>query len=458
MGKIARIIRELREEAGDSHTLTLDIGDHIDRMRPETEGTDGLVNVAVLNATGYDAVTLGNNEGLTYTPDVLRSLYAEHAEFAVVLGNMFETSTGLIPEWAKAWQLVERDGLRIGLIGATAAFSEFYRLLGWDVRDPFPIIGEAVRQLRPQADILVLMSHLGLRSDERLAEAFPELDVILGGHSHHLFAEPLVLGNTVLGATGKFGQYVGYLDLEVEPGGQGVVLARGGVIETEGLAGDPQVEALLEGYSRLAREKLAKEVAYLDRNLQIDWHGESELGNLLASGLKRWVGAELAIVNSGQLLGALSPGPISAGDLLDLCPSPINPCRLQLTGEQIVRALEESLLPEYQDKPIFGFGFRGKVLGSLAVDGMTVEYDPQAEPYARIVSVRIGESLLQPQRRYTVASIDMFTFGIGYLSIGQGTEAEFYLPEFIRDVLKQELRDPLALKESGERRWIKRVD
>ncbi|SDC07276.1 2',3'-cyclic-nucleotide 2'-phosphodiesterase/5'-or 3'-nucleotidase, 5'-nucleotidase family [Paenibacillus sp. UNCCL117] len=454
MGKIAGIIRKLREEAGERHTLTLDIGDHIDRMRPETEGTDGGVNVAVLNATGYDAVTLGNNEGLTYTPDVLQKLYAEQAQFTVVLGNMFEASTGLVPAWAKPWHLLERGGLRIGLIGATAAFSEFYRLLGWEARDPFATIGEAVRELRPQADLLIVLSHLGLRNDERLAEVFPDIDVILGGHTHHLLSEPLIIGKTVIGATGKFGQYVGYIDLEVDTKQGTVSAAGGGVLETAGLPGDPEIEALLEGYARLAQDKLKREVAYIGMPLPIDWHGEAPLGNLLASGLKRWVGAELAIVNTGQLLAALPAGPVSAGDLLDLCPSPINPCRLKLTGEQILRALEESLLPEFQDKPIIGFGFRGKVLGSLAVAGMRVEYDPQAQPYSRIVSVYIGETPLQLQHDYSVATIDMFTFGIGYLSIGQGVEPEFYLPEFIRDVLLQELLDPEALHESEMKRWI----
>ncbi|WP_341413862.1 bifunctional UDP-sugar hydrolase/5'-nucleotidase [Paenibacillus filicis] len=456
MGKIARIVRDLREEAGASHTLTLDIGDHMDRMRPETEGTEGLANVTVLQATGYDAVTLGNNEGLTYTPDVLQRRYGEQADFAVILGNLFEASTGELPLWARPWQLFERAGLRIGLIGATAAFSDFYRLLGWDARDPFPIIGEAVRLLRPQADVIILMSHLGLRHDESLAEQFPDIDVILGGHSHHLFKEPVLAGSTLLGATGKYGQYVGYMDLEVYPGQQRVTLAGGGVVETQGVTGAPDIEALIEGCTNLARNKLSAEVAFIDRTLPVNWHGEAPLSNLLASGLKRWVGAEIGIVNTGQLLGSLPQGPITAGDLLELCPSPINPCRLHLTGEQIVRALEESLLPEYQDKTIYGFGFRGKVLGSLAVDGMRVEYDPEAPPYAKVASVQIGGHPLETDRRYLVGTLDMFTFGTGYLSIGQGTGAEFYLPEFIRDVLLQELKDPQALQDCDVNRWILR--
>lgn len=67
MERIAAMIDELRAQA-PGPTLLLDIGDHMDRSAVETEGTMGRANVDVLNLTGYDAVTIGNNEGLTFTP------------------------------------------------------------------------------------------------------------------------------------------------------------------------------------------------------------------------------------------------------------------------------------------------------------------------------------------------------------------------------------------------------
>ncbi|WP_284646825.1 metallophosphoesterase [Paenibacillus silviterrae] len=112
MPKIAAVIRRLRSEAGEEHTVTLDIGDHLDRMFPETEGTEGLANIAVLNATGYDAVTLGNNEGLTFSRSMLAKLYAE-AQFHIVASNLPETATGELPEWALPYQILTKSGIRI---------------------------------------------------------------------------------------------------------------------------------------------------------------------------------------------------------------------------------------------------------------------------------------------------------------------------------------------------------
>ncbi|AEI39747.1 bifunctional metallophosphatase/5'-nucleotidase [Paenibacillus mucilaginosus] len=455
MPSIASIIRTQRAEAGEDHTLTLDIGDHIDRVHPATEGTQGRANIAVLNAIGYDAVTLGNNEGLTLQPEILSRRYGEEAAFPVVLANMPEMASGTHPAWAVPYHIVVKSGIRVGLIGVTAPFAEFYNLLGWDVRDAVETVRRLSRELRPQVDVLVVMSHLGIRSDERMAAEIEGIDLILGGHTHHLIEEPLRIGRTAVCAAGKFGQYVGVVDLELDTASREIRKVESRVLAsvTGEEAGD--ITSLIASYSEQASRVLDREVVRLDRPLSVDWYGESQLGNVLAAGLRRRTGAEIGLVNAGQLLGGPLQGSVTAGRLLELCPSPINPCRMKLTGAQLLRALEESLLPEYMDKPLYGYGFRGKVLGTLCVDGMTIDYDPQGEPGAKIHSVFVGTEPLEPARAYTVGTIDMFTFGIGYLSISEGTERKFYLPEFLRDVLLKQLHDKAVLQDSSRLRWIR---
>ncbi|TVY07401.1 bifunctional metallophosphatase/5'-nucleotidase [Paenibacillus cremeus] len=455
MPAIASIVDSLRSEAGAERTLTLDIGDHIDRMWPATEGTRGRANIAVMNATGYDAVTIGNNEGLTYSSEVLSELYGRHAEFAVVLDNMREAQSGEVPAWAKPAHIIEKAGVRFGLIGVTARFTDFYRLLGWDIEDPFEAVRLAVEALQPQTDLIIVMSHLGLRNDERLAAEVPGIDLILGGHTHHLLEQPLLIGDTHICAAGKFGQYVGVVDVDWDPQSR---LRAGLTARVIPAAEAPQMTAvkqLIERFAGEAAEVLDQEAVRLSDAIAVDWYEESPLGNLLAAGLRRRTGAEIGLVNAGQLLKGLPAGAISAGMLLELCPSPINPCRLKLTGAQLIQALEESLLPEFQEKPIYGFGFRGKVLGSLSVDGMEIEYEPQGEPYHKVRSIRVGAEHLVPEREYTVGMIDMFTFGIGYMSLSQGTKIEYFLPEFLRDVLLRELKSPQAIVESRAKRYTK---
>ena len=77
-----------------------DIGDHVDRSHPFTEGTKGQGNIQLLNEAGYDAVTIGNNEGITMSKEALSALYKD-AKFDVILSNLFEED-GSRPEWAVA--------------------------------------------------------------------------------------------------------------------------------------------------------------------------------------------------------------------------------------------------------------------------------------------------------------------------------------------------------------------
>jgi 5'-nucleotidase len=89
----------------------------------------------------------------------------------------------------------------------------------------------------------------------------------------------------------------------------------------------------------------------------------------------------------------------------------------------------------------------------MRTDGLEVEYDLNAANDYRIKRIRVNGDLLQPDQTYRVGTIDMFTFGIGYMSLKQGDDIEFSLPEFLRDVLVKELEDPAALAKSRERHW-----
>jgi len=449
--RIATYIDDQRRAFGGSRTLVLDIGDHMDRMRPETEGSGGEVNIALLAAARYDAVTLGNNEGLTYTADVLARAY-ESAAFPVLCANLTRSGDGLPPEWLAPSRLIEKNGIRFGLIGLTAPFDEFYRLLGWRAGDPFAAAAAEAAKLRTQADVVVALSHLGLNSDKRMAAEVPGIDLILGGHTHHLLEEPLVIGTTTICAAGKFGEHIGRVEVGIGPGGR--PRFRASVIPMAAGEEQPEAAAIIGRFREAGERRLSRVVARLDSALPALAERESPLGNLLAAGLRRWTDAEIGIVNAGQLLGGLAKGDVTEAMLHALCPSPINPCRFLLPGKELRLALEESLLPEFTGKPIKGFGFRGSVLGALAVDGLEIVFDPSRPHGRRIVSARVNGGELQDDRTYSVGSIDMFTFRVGYESLSRGSDIRYFLPEFIRDVLARELQSGTAVQDALRSRWV----
>lgn len=450
--KIASFIAEERRTFGSNCVLAVDCGDHMDRMRVETEGSDGIVNVELLNDAGYEAVTLGNNEGLTYSSETLAEAYVNRATFAVVCANMRDSATGERPEWLLPSTVIDKNGLSLGIIGVTAAFTDFYSLLGWNVTDPFEAVREQVGQLKGRADVIVVMSHLGLSLDRMMAERLEGVDLILGAHTHHLLEEPVIIGDTTICAAGKFGEYIGRVEIGIDPISSRPVF-RAACVPTAALAEHPEAAAIIGGFREAGMQRLSRVIARLDAPLPVRTERESPLGNLLAAGLRRWTDAEIGIVNAGQLLGGLAQGDVTAGEIHALCPSPINPCRMIIAGTHLRAALEQSLLPEFINKPIKGYGFRGEVLGTLAVDGMTIKYDSSRPAMHKLVSVSVNGDPLADERLYTIGTIDMFSFKAGYETLANAEQLNFYLPEFIRDVIAAQLLNSSALNDCRQLRW-----
>ncbi|CAH0117778.1 Trifunctional nucleotide phosphoesterase protein YfkN [Paenibacillus sp. CECT 9249] len=453
MAKIATFVRRERQGKTGEETLLLDIGDHMDRMRVETEGTGGLANVEVLNATGYEAVVLGNNEGLTYTPQQLAQAYADPISFQIIGSNMVRSGDGKRPAWLKPYAIIGKGEMSIGLIGVTAAFSDFYRLIDWHVTDPLAAVAECVTRLRGQVDFIVVMSHLGMKHDRMMAEQIPGIDLILGGHTHHLFEKAERIGQTYVCAAGKFGHHVGKVVIEFDRLSRRCCVLEAGCVPVDDLPSHEGIETLIRGRKTEAERNLNETVAELACDLSAETDEESSLGNLLAAALRKWTKADIGLVNAGQFTAPLAAGPVTSGMLHRICPSPINPCRITLTGAGLLRALEEALLPEFTQLEIRGFGFRGKTLGTLCLDGMEIMFHPNNAPYDKIVQVTVGGEPLDAERTYNVGTIDMFTFGIGYQTLKEGTDVQYYLPEFIRDLVRMELQDGDQVRRSLQRRW-----
>jgi 5'-nucleotidase len=443
MSKIHTMVASLRktwEEHGEESFL-LDIGDHMDRVQMITEGTDGQVNRAILETTGYDFITLGNNELLTFTPKQLEQNYKK-SSFQVISSNVVDQKTERSAIWMKSYQIVNLNEVRFGFLGVTIPYPIVYEQMGWKVFNPLEILLDQVQQLRTQVDVLILLSHLGLFHDRKLATHIDGIDLIIGAHTHHLLPSPEQTGSAWIAAAGKFGDYLGHLviDWDIEStkirqiSGQCIPLAEG--------QNSPEVETILFTYQQIANHRLDKPIAYLPRELIIRYDQESSFGNLLADSLKDWTGTPIAIVNSGQLLESLQAGWITRKQLHQICPHPINPVLLRINGRAIRRSLEESLLTEFINKPIQGFGFRGKILGTLCVSGLQVIIDRNH----KIKSIWIGDQCLQDGDRIEIATIDMFTFGIGYLQLKTGTVHKYWLPEFLRDLLACQLQKPEAIE------------
>src|SRR5690625_3210269 len=212
--QVVAFLKRRRQDVKKRHetSWTVDIGDHMDRVHPITEASMGRANVALLNDAQYDMVTIGNNEGITLSHENLSHLYHE-ASFDVVCSNL-NSRRDEHPRWLKRSKIMtSRHGVRVGFIGLTVPFNPYYHLLDWHVERSEETIARELTLLKGKTDVIVLLSHLGLDEDKAIAQAFPEIDVIIGGHTHHLLRTGEVVNESLLTAAGKFCTYVGEVTL-----------------------------------------------------------------------------------------------------------------------------------------------------------------------------------------------------------------------------------------------------
>ena len=192
----AAYVDSVRQADGPENVLLLHAGDFFQGSSYFTE-FGGQVEVAMLNAIGYDAVTLGNHEfdnGLEALAERLSSL-----EMPVLVCN-YDFSPLELGKYVKPYVIVEKAGLRIGIVGVTCSLRSMVqadisnRLIE---RDMVSSVQKCVDELRPQCDYVIALTHIGYTehnpgdiTDPMLVAATRGIDYVVGGHSHTFLTEP----------------------------------------------------------------------------------------------------------------------------------------------------------------------------------------------------------------------------------------------------------------------------
>jgi 2',3'-cyclic-nucleotide 2'-phosphodiesterase (5'-nucleotidase family) len=423
----------LKEQASTLPSTLVDIGDNMDRFHPITEATGGKANTRLLNKLQYDFATFGNNEGITLDYQGLSELY-EEAEFSVLAANLFEED-GEYPHWVKPYEIRELDGVKVAFIGVTVFYQHFYSLLGWKIEDPFTILEKYLSLLKEEAGVIVVLSHLGISDDEELARRFPEIDVILGGHTHHVLPDGRLIGDTLICGAGKYGQYIGQVDITYDRNTKSLVKSTARLHKLELYEPDKEMAGLIKEMQQAAKRALHKKIGRIKQSLPVEWFAPSIFPDFLAERLKEWCQADIGMVNAGVLLDGLEAGDVTLEMLHRICPHPINPCRVTLTCEELKEVVQQALHPEMEQLLVKGLGFRGEVMGKMAFSGVRFDKAEITGGTEQITAIYVGDRKLEASDRVTIGTIDMFTFGRLYPSISHAKEKEFFLPELLRDVL-----------------------
>ncbi|QCZ48030.1 putative metallophosphoesterase yunD [Levilactobacillus brevis] len=433
--RIRRYLKTTRQQvmADGATVYTFDLGDHVDRVHPVSEATNGQQNIQLMNQIGYDGVTIGNNEGLGFVRAQLDHLY-DHANFPVILGNLRTPDTHELPDWAIDHRLLTTAaGTRLLVLGLTAPYHLTYPLAGWQILDVQPTLAALLQRYTGQFDVCVLLSHLGLDVDRLLAKRFPQVTVIIGSHTHHLLPHGEHDHQSLLAAAGKFGRYIGKIELSITPDHQ-VKSAVASVTETATL---PVVDgdiAEITGLQDLGESILSEQrVANLPTAMEADPTGQPRLVREGLHAIAEYAGTQAAILNAGLFLQDLPSGVVNQNQLHQLLPHNMHVMTVTLSGYDLWRLVQEFELARLflRRFPQKGMGFRGKIFGELnylglAYDAVTHQVTWRGEP-------------LSPTRQYHIAMVDHYLFIPFFPTISIVGKNQILYDDLLREVFAQYL-------------------
>jgi len=214
----------------------------------------GEVQVKAMNLMGYDAMTLGSGD-FVIGWDRLRDRM-EMAQFPMLSANVVLSDTGeLVGQPYIIKELTPEH--RVAIIGLTDPYAadvlRAIRERPVRVLDPVETARQYVDEVAGQADIILLLSHLGYDQDQGLAQQIHEIDAIIGGKSGHVFDPPLRPdpSGPVIAQVGSLGWRLGVVRLDFDDQGNLIQVDGHAITLGPDVPDDPEIDELLESYKHL---------------------------------------------------------------------------------------------------------------------------------------------------------------------------------------------------------------
>jgi 5'-nucleotidase/UDP-sugar diphosphatase len=416
---LVSLIDQLRAEDPD-HTLLLDAGDSFQGTYV-SNSTQGEVVMAALNVAGYDAWALGNHE-FDWGQEVLRARIAQ-AEFPGLAANLLDEASGEVWDAVEPYTVVQVGRVKVAILGLTypdtPGISKPQNVAGLDFRGAEETVRRYLPDLEDEADLIVVLSHLGYDGDQALAKAVDGIDVIVGGHSHIYLETPRKIGDTIVVQAGASGQVLGRLEVTVD-------LTTGDVVDyrrrqvllpvTDDVATvNQEVEALVDAALAEAADTMNQPIGEVAVTLEPQHEGEFPLGNLIVDAMLAadvdGQPADIAMHNNGGIRATLPKGRITYGQIYAVLPFDNQLMALDLTGAQVLRILEHSVAAR---------------AGAMQVAGMTFRFSMSLSPGKRVREATVGGEPLDPERVYRVVTIDyLASGGDGQETFAEGTNAAY---------------------------------
>ena len=455
-------------QAQYEHVLLVDAGDFL-QGAPLGTLSDGAYITRMMNAVGYDAVTVGNHD-FDYGMDELM-LREDELSCGAVCANVYNSETSEL--LFDPYKIITAGDMKIAFVGvctpetlikSTPVFfqndkGEYIYSFGED-GDIYELVQRAVDSAREEgADLVILLAHLGENgvtegwSSPEVAAQLTGIDAIIDGHSHEitpaLTAKTKDGKNIIITQTGTKLENIGKMTItadgkittalidNVPAPEDGTGIAEDSWLEPDGREGRFADEAvnremmLIEGeYAEILNEVIGNtEFDLVDSDPitgeRLVRKAETNLGDLCADAYKYVLGADVGIVNGGGVRASIAAGEITYKDAMSVFPFGNMVSVAEVTGQQILDMLEVGAMkwPEENGSFIHVSGIQYQIAAANTPSGVKLDEKGKflgVESRYRVIGVKINGELLDEDKTYTLATHDYYlkNGGDGYILSG----------------------------------------
>ncbi|MFP5507533.1 MAG: thiosulfohydrolase SoxB [Alphaproteobacteria bacterium] len=411
MDRVATVVNAIRAERPDA--LLLDGGDtwHGSYTCHQTAGQD-VVNV--MNALKPDAMTF--HWEFTLGTERVREI-VNGLPFAALGANIFDAEWDEPSEDFKPYEMFERGGVKIAVIGQAFPYMPIANP-GW----MFPEYSFGIRDQRMQevvdevhaagAELVVCLSHNGFDVDKQMAARVTGIDVILTGHTHDALPEPVLVGETILIASGSNGKFVSRVDLDVRDGRMMGFRHKLIPIFSDVITPDADVAAVIDEQRAPYLDQLTEVIGKADSLLYRRGNFNGTWDDLICDALMTEREADIAMSPGVRWGPSILPGQdITREDIHNVTSMSYGQAyRTEMTGEFLNVILEDVGDNLFNPDPYYQQGGDMVRVGGL---GYRIDISkPMGQRISDMTLLKTGEAI-DPAKTYVVA---------GWASVNEGTE------------------------------------
>ncbi len=474
----ATVINKIRHQAAQNGdvVLLLDAGDILSDRSDLVRNSKGKAIIDYMNEIGYDAFAPGIIDF-----DVMGKAFlnlAPLARFPFVSANLTADDSIPLPQNLKPFVILEKQGIKIGILGITSQATEFIddaeKIRGLHFLKERDAAQRTVDYLREQkCDLVIALSNLGLPYDAQeyypiiqdmerqkivkrsflnsmeLAHFVKGIDLIFSSHGRRGYREPWEdpLTHTLCFQNYSSGGNLGVVVLKMDASDKALIgyefLSRDGsllLLTEDEFWPDAQMAAFIDSLQVAYHTNPKEIIGYTLVTLARSSQGESPLGDLMADAMLEASGADFAFNNYNSMRQTIPIGPITRQDIIDAFPFANKITVVKVTGALLKNLIERSVVGSYM---------------GVAIAGGKVVYDPKRPNGKRVVQFFVQGKPLDAQKTYRVAVSEYLAEGnsgmvpLSFLPESAFERLNVFVREAVIDYIKK--HSPINIMPDG--RW-----